>query len=276
MKSMIIKGYVKANKDDGTFSVIASTSTIDRQGESIDQAGWELDAYRKNPVILWAHRYDMLPVGVAEELIVDERGLVINGRFAKEDANPFAQQVRRLYEDGILSTVSVGFIPKERNGNVITRSELLELSFVPVPANPEALSLLAAVKGADDTLKAEITNFTFAYKDADPAIEPTADELEAIDADDTLEEEEIPAHEEMGDEKVATKPNICEPDDPAYDPQACAAIFCDPKSPEYNQEFCDLMKGDKSNDDTHTTKVGRVISAANRKKIEDAIGALKG
>jgi phage head maturation protease len=43
-----------------------------------------------------------------------------------------------------LKTVSVGFIPKERdpeNQRIITRAELLEVSFVPVPCNPNALSL---------------------------------------------------------------------------------------------------------------------------------------
>ena len=52
--------------------------------------------------------------------------------------------MRQLYDEWVLKTVSVGFIPKERdvnNSSIITRAELLELSFVPVPCNPNALSL---------------------------------------------------------------------------------------------------------------------------------------
>jgi phage head maturation protease len=43
-----------------------------------------------------------------------------------------------------VKTVSIGFIPKQRSSNdrtIITKSEMLEFSFVAVPANPEALSL---------------------------------------------------------------------------------------------------------------------------------------
>ena len=43
-----------------------------------------------------------------------------------------------------MKTVSVGFIAKKRDPNnpkIITEAELLELSFVPVPCNPNALSL---------------------------------------------------------------------------------------------------------------------------------------
>lgn len=141
-----LRGIVKTEKGKNTFSVIASTAVIDRQGESIDQAGWDLENYKKNPVILWAHNYEDLPIGIAEKSEVNEQGLIIEGRFANEEDNPKAGQVRRLYEDEILRTVSVGFIPKEREGNRITKAELLEVSFVPVPANPEALAF-AMTKG---------------------------------------------------------------------------------------------------------------------------------
>src|SRR3972149_8790760 len=149
MNKQFLKGYVKTVKGSNQFSVIASTATIDRQGESIDQAGWDLANFLKNPVMLWAHQYDQLPVGVAEDIQITEQGLTMSGRFADVKANPMAENVRMLYEDGILRTVSVGFIPKERNGNVITKAELLEVSFVPVPANPEALALAMTTKGID-------------------------------------------------------------------------------------------------------------------------------
>lgn len=137
-----LKGFVTVDKEAGTFSMIASTADVDRQGESIDQAGWDLTNYKQNPIILWAHDYSALPIGVAEEIEVTDNGLVITrGRFASEEANPQAKNVQMLYDEGILRTMSVGFIPLERNGNIITKAELLEVSFVPVPANPFALSL---------------------------------------------------------------------------------------------------------------------------------------
>ena len=240
-KKIYLKGLVKAQKGAGTFEVIASTSVIDRQGESIDQSGWELDNFLKNPVMLWAHNYGELPVGVAEQVEVNDTGLVIKGRFADGKANPKAEQIRLLYEDEILKTVSVGFIPKERNGNIITKAELLEVSFVPVPANPEALSL-ALAKGFDASL---------------------FDEKGTPDDDEDDDDE---------DDVNATKPTICEPDSPDYDPQACGAIFCNPDSPDYNQDFCDLMEAIKTQVET---KAGRVLSQKNRDLIQNAINQFK-
>jgi len=135
-------------KDTDRFQVLASNSAIDRDGESIDPNGWDVENFKKNPSILWAHDYSSLPIGAAEIISIDERGLVVEGRFASKEANPRAEQVRLLVAEKIVNAVSVGFIPKERNGNIITKAELLEVSFVPVPANPEALAL-AISKGLD-------------------------------------------------------------------------------------------------------------------------------
>lgn len=132
---------IKSAGDSGAFEVVVSTQDQDRQGEIVDQAGWDLSFYKLNPVVLWAHDYYSLPIGLTDEIEVKEGKLVAKGKFAPADANPFAQQVRKLYDAGIVKTTSVGFIPKETDGQNIKRAELLEFSFVPVPANPFALSL---------------------------------------------------------------------------------------------------------------------------------------
>lgn len=132
----------KSAQDSGTFEVVISTADRDRQGEVIDQKGWDFVNYKNNPVVLWGHNYFDLPIGVADEVYTNEKGQTIaKGRFAPEEANPFAQQVRRLYDAKIVRTTSVGFIAREMEGSTITKAELLEFSFVPVPANPMALSL---------------------------------------------------------------------------------------------------------------------------------------
>ena len=132
--------------DSGRFEVTISTADQDRQGEVIDQNGWDLNNYKYNPIVLWGHNYTSLPIGVTDSIGLDQNGnLVAKGRFAPESANPFAQQVRRLYDAKILRTTSVGFMAREMDGNTITKAELLEFSFVPVPANPMALSLMKEV-----------------------------------------------------------------------------------------------------------------------------------
>jgi HK97 family phage prohead protease len=134
-----------AGDDCGTFEVIISTADQDRQGEVIDQKGWDLGHYKNNPVVLWGHNYTDLPIGITDSIEVRDGKLVAIGRFAPESANPFAQQVRRLYDAKILRTTSVGFIAREMDGKTITKAELLEFSFVPVPANPMALSLMREI-----------------------------------------------------------------------------------------------------------------------------------
>ena len=178
--------YVKASvtkidKDAGTFDVLASTADVDRDQETISPSGWKLDNFLKNPVILWAHNYSDLPIGVATDIKMTDKGLEISGKFASKEANPKAEQVKKLYEEGIQRAVSVGFIPLEReegNESNITSAELLELSFVPVPANPNALAL-AKAKGID-------TNATYLFdtKDSTPLHETTpADMNREWDAD---------------------------------------------------------------------------------------------
>ena len=132
----------KTAEDSGSFEVAISTSDLDRDGEVIDQNGWDFTFYNMNPIVLWAHNYTALPIGVTDSLVIENGKTIARGRFAPESANPFAQQVRRLYDLKIVQAVSVGFIVRESEGKKIIKSELLEFSFVPVPANPHAVSLM--------------------------------------------------------------------------------------------------------------------------------------
>lgn len=132
---------IKASNDSGHFKVVISTDYQDRQGEVIEQAGADVSFYKMNPIVLWAHDYGDLPIGMCNKIELIDGKWMAEGIFAPEEANPFAQQVRRLYDGGFIKATSIGFIPKRLEGNVIKEWELLEFSFVPVPANPFALSL---------------------------------------------------------------------------------------------------------------------------------------
>lgn len=121
----------------GTFEVVITTENLDRYQEVIKLDGWELEHYRKNPVVLWGHDHGK-PIGVATSIEIADGKMIAKGKFAP---TPLAQEIRALYDAGIIKATSVGFIEKEREGNLITKAELLEFSFVSVPANPYALSL---------------------------------------------------------------------------------------------------------------------------------------
>lgn len=164
----------KSAADSGEFEVIISTADMDRQGEIVDQNGWQLDRYLANPVVLWAHDYSSLPIGVCESLTKDANGnLVAKGKFAPAEANPFAQQVRKLYDAKMVRATSVGFIPLDFDGaNKITKAELLEFSFVPVPANPFALSLRQVKELGLDTTSMITKGLVFNVKAEDEVTPP--------------------------------------------------------------------------------------------------------
>ena len=137
----------------GTFKVIASTSTRDRHGESILQNWWKTDNYLKNPVILADHNWSIEKIVGRENKITTEwEQTIIEGEFAD---TPLGREVKYLYDAGFISAVSVGLIPltfDAQDPRVITSAELLELSFVTIPANPEALSLMKSLGLKGDML----------------------------------------------------------------------------------------------------------------------------
>lgn len=144
---------------------IASSEHLDRYDEVIVASGWRLEAYRRNPVFQNAHQYGDIVFTLGKALVTEVRE--IGGRsvlyqrveFAVE-VNPFARIAYGLYKGGFLNAVSVGFIPlRWENGGQdagfrrkYLEQELLEVSAVGIPANPEALQLglkSGAVAGSD-------------------------------------------------------------------------------------------------------------------------------
>ena len=169
----------------GTFEVIITTENLDRYQEVIKLDGWELDHYLKNPVVLWGHDHQK-PIGLATSVEIADGKMVAKGKFAP---TAFAQEIRQLYDAGIIKATSVGFIEKEREGNLITKAELLEFSFVSVPANPYALSLAMEKELSIDGLVTK--GFMHVEKDAEEAAEPEA-ARDAV-AEDHPAEEAAPA-----------------------------------------------------------------------------------
>lgn len=135
---------------DGAVAFIASTPAPDRYGDTIDQNGWDTSSYEKNPVLLWAHSYSTPPVGKVLKLVKNADALRADAvEFTPKEVHAFGAEVGAMVREGFLNTVSVGFLPKsweERYGETgnflgyhFKEMELLEISVVPVPANPQAL-----------------------------------------------------------------------------------------------------------------------------------------
>ena len=131
----------------GALTFVASTGAVDRHGDTVAPEGWRLDAYRENPVVLWAHDYRRPAIGRTQSVWRDGGALLARLEFADTE---FAREVEGLYRQGYQQGVSVGFRPlrfEERRdartgaflGIRFLEQELLEISAVPVPANQGAL-----------------------------------------------------------------------------------------------------------------------------------------
>lgn len=144
--------------------VVASTEAIDGHGEIVKQ-DWDLKRYIANPIVLWNHnsfgQSDKLPIGRSENVRVENQGtaqaaLKADIVFASAEANPQAEKIFKLFQEGVLNAVSVGFRPhtvrfeviEDDEIPVLSDNELLEISAVPAGSNPEALAERRAKEAA--------------------------------------------------------------------------------------------------------------------------------
>jgi HK97 family phage prohead protease len=129
------------------MTFVASTGTADRNGNILDIQGWELDHYRANPVILFNHNWDLPPVGKTLRVGTEGDRLMVTIQFAPTS---LGRELAILNANRYMGAASVGVRMLEweirrhpEHGYPIGlhshRHELLEISVVPVPANPDTL-----------------------------------------------------------------------------------------------------------------------------------------
>jgi len=145
----------KEYRDDKRLYIagMANANIIDRMDEVLDPRGLDTTDYIKNSQLLAHHSY-YAPIGQVETLDIEEDGVHFVawvGDPGKAPLTNMQKEIRSLIAQGILKTVSVGFIPKKiRPGAyddrgcivdpwVIEEWELLELSVVAVPANQDSV-----------------------------------------------------------------------------------------------------------------------------------------
>jgi HK97 family phage prohead protease len=133
------------------FAWTLSTFDLDRFSERIDPLGWDFKQFLKNPVVEWAHRYDIPAIGRIEGLTVDDSGLHGRVIFNDKDYDHFGWSIGQRVAAGVIRAGSVGFriieieIPdretaKDGTSLIIRKQELVEFSVCNVPANPYALA----------------------------------------------------------------------------------------------------------------------------------------
>ena len=195
-----LKGFIEIK--EGEIGGIASTEGIDRDGEIIKQAGWDFGNFNSNPVLMLMHNYQDFPIGKVTDLKVVDGKLLFKAIFSK--TLPKAKEAYDLVKEGILNCLSVGFIPREfdtKDQNVITKAELLEISLVPVPANPHAV-ILAKSFEKNDIASYIVKNFDLGEKTPDEDVIEQTTEAIKEEKEETIPEKGEDSTTEVPADKV--------------------------------------------------------------------------
>ena len=157
MKTKQIVTTITATNVDGTgaeAAMVISTGNVDREGDRILASGADVSNYRRNPVLLWGHQTGSsfsppsLPIGSVVELDVTDSGIRAGWRWLQNDE--FSERVRNAWDQGVVRSASIGFFPRKSKenrygGRDYEEWELLEVSLVPLPANPQAVRVLRSL-----------------------------------------------------------------------------------------------------------------------------------
>lgn len=271
-------------------SVIVSTATPDRYGDIVEVKGIDLTQYRANPVVLWMHKHAS-PIARCVAIAVVNGRLEATAQFPAEGEDEESDRIYRKIKSGIVNAVSIGFMPGEWSwiedkGNKFGRrfitSEMLEWSFVGVPANAEALITQRGFK--PEQIRSESLYLTTALRGVDK------EHIDNEDEDAQPEEARRllgatvrldPAHPAVKDLAWATAigkatgtvlASYVVDDGPKKGAHAVWVEFLSDKK----GGFSGVLRGFPA-DAITVVKAGRVLSAANERSLRDAhekIGAV--
>lgn len=129
---------------------VLSDESLNSQGFRVLTGGIDLSQFEKNPVMLYSHDADMLPIGRWENVRVEGERLLADAVFDQEDE--FAKKVESKVEQGIVKCCSIGFRALEFSDDpvqllpgqqymTVTKALLLECSICAIGANRNAMSL---------------------------------------------------------------------------------------------------------------------------------------
>lgn len=155
----------KAEDGSRKLTFVASDSSRDSAGTVLNQDGWDLRRFNSNGIIGYQHKVyggwddtenpDNI-IGKGHAYIEEKDGkkrLMVDIEFEPSEINPLAEKIYQKLLFGSLKAVSVGFLPigkgafgkgdeaiGEKNETYYyAGQELLEVSVVNIPANPNAL-----------------------------------------------------------------------------------------------------------------------------------------
>ena len=160
----IARGHVRSvDLDSSTVTAVVSTETRARDGDVIRATAWDLDNFQKHPVLISGHNYGSLQSQIGEwiDMKIDRKAkeLVGKAHYYLGSGNREAEAGFELAKRG-RAAYSVGFIPDFSTAVEMKDSthpfgltnyefksaELLEVSQVTIPADPNALQRIATLE----------------------------------------------------------------------------------------------------------------------------------
>lgn len=129
-QNVSFKGYASTNED---------TTKEDRIGDYLRRGAFRktIREFKKNPVMLIDHENSVKNIaGSYANMVEDDKGLFVEGRISNA---PELATVRTLIAEGHLKTLSIGgMFYYEDDGKAISQVDLMEVSLVAIPMNPDA------------------------------------------------------------------------------------------------------------------------------------------
>ena len=181
----------KKDEETRTITFVASDGSRDSAHTVLNQDGWKLDRFNKNPIIGYNHDiYGGWSGNDADKVIgkghayVEDGKLMVDITFEPKEINELAEKIFQKILFGSLNAVSVGFLPvgkgawgkgeeapgEARETYYYAGQELLEISVVNIPANSNA------TRKGEDPEQVELEELRAEYEepkqDPDPQPEP--------------------------------------------------------------------------------------------------------
>lgn len=153
LREAVLRAVTDEQKENREVEFVISTEEVDTYGTVFKIAGWNLDRYKRNPIVCYAHKThgdnpDTI-IGTSE-VFVEGEALIGRVHFEPAEINPLAEKVFQKVLAGTLRMASIGANPlrghwgdekvgEDKDVIYFDEQELLEWSIVPIGSNPDAL-----------------------------------------------------------------------------------------------------------------------------------------
>jgi HK97 family phage prohead protease len=172
--------------ESGGPEYVLGDESIDRHGDQILAARWDVSEFRRNSICLFNHQSGF-PVGRWTNVRVEGNRLVGKLVLAPEGTSPRIDEIRKLVDARVLCATSVGFRPvssrPHRDGGVIFEKQILvECSIVRVPSNPNCVQIAKSLGISEDVRRLVFTGHSTQPNQARSVIERLDGQIERAEA----------------------------------------------------------------------------------------------